>query len=301
MRVAAVDIGTNTVRLLIADSDDGRRHTSVRRLVTVTRLGLGVDAERILDPGAVRCTLSVLSEYRSAVTAAKVDAIRAVATSAVRDAADRDAFLDSAEVALGQRPEVIQGGEEARLSFRGVASGVSGEAPLLVIDPGGGSTEFVIGESEPVYAMSIETGSVRLTERHLPAHPADPAHVEAAGDEVDALVGAVLLPDLPRTVVGVGGTFTSLAAILLRLERYDPAKVHGSTFPAAAFGRLVERLAGLSLAETVAIPSLDPDRAPVLLGGSIVAARALAHVEAQKVTISEADILDGVALSLIAG
>jgi exopolyphosphatase/guanosine-5'-triphosphate,3'-diphosphate pyrophosphatase len=300
MRVAAVDIGTNTVRLLVADRDESlARLAWVRRAATVTRLGRGVDAKRSLHPEAVARTLAALEDYRGIIAEERVTAAAAVATSAVRDVVDAGPFLDVAGAALGVRPRLISGEEEARLSFLGVGSGLGAHGSLLVVDPGGGSTEFVMGDSEPSYAVSVDVGSVRLTERHLPAHPAAPGDVAAAGAEVDRVLEAVELPARPAKVVGVGGTFTSLAAILLDLPEYDPARVHGASFDTVALAAAVEQLAGMTVSETAAIPSLDPARAPVLLGGAIIVARALAHVRAAEVVVSEADILDGVALEMI--
>jgi exopolyphosphatase/guanosine-5'-triphosphate,3'-diphosphate pyrophosphatase len=296
MRVAAVDIGTNTVRLLVADRD-GDRLTWVHRLTVITRLGRGVDSQHRLHPGAVAHSMEVLEGYRQ-IIADGVDGLDAVATSAVRDSTDRESFLDEAGRVLGVRPRLISGEEEAMLSFRGVISGLGGEGPLLVIDPGGGSTEFVMGTGRPEYAVSVDTGSVRLTERRLPDHPASEHDQLAALAEVDGLLSAVHLPARPELVAGVGGTFTSLAAMLLELPEYDAARVHGAVFDSAAFRPIVHTLAGLTVAETAAIPSVDADRAEVLLGGAIVVARSLHHVGAGEVVVSEADILDGIALAI---
>jgi exopolyphosphatase/guanosine-5'-triphosphate,3'-diphosphate pyrophosphatase len=265
MRVAAVDIGTNTVRLLIARRDEKGLFVPEQRLATVTRLGRGVDAQGRLDPGAISHSIAVLDGYRKIIEAVGVDAVGGVATSAVRDAADREVFLDSAERALGTRPRLISGDEEARLSFRGVITGMTVVTPLLVIDPGGGSTEFVLGEMRPDYAISVDTGSVRLTEHHLLSRPPPARALDAARREVDALLEAVVLPAIPGTVVGVGGTFTSLAAILLDLPEYGATRIHGASFPTAQFDAIADRLATLTAADTASIPSLHPDRAPVLL------------------------------------
>lgn len=302
MRVAAVDIGTNSVRLLVAeyvagDLFGGERLEWIDRRVTVARLGEGVDGAGTLSDAAMGRTVAVLAGYGEAIRAWDVDARRAVATSATRDAANREVFVARATLALGFAPDVIDGSEEAALSFRGVTAGVVGEPPFLVIDPGGGSTEFVSGSERVDQATSVDIGSVRLTERHLPDHPATGEQLAAARSHVDALLAAAPLPAAPATVIGVGGTFTSLAAIALGLPRYEPDAVHGAAFPEDRFTDLVTRLAGLTVAETMAIPSLDPGRADVLLGGAIVVERALAAVGGNEVVVSEADILDGVALS----
>lgn len=302
MRVAAVDIGTNSVRLLVAnyiagDLFGGERLEWEDRRVAVTRLGEGVDRSGEVSEEAIGRTVAVLAGFGEAVRSWNVDAKRAIATSATRDAANREVFLARAELALGFRPEVIDGTEEAALSFRGTAAGVVGDRPLLVIDPGGGSTEFVLGSEGVEHAASVDIGSVRLTERDLPDHPASDEQVAAARRQVDSIFAAVDFPAAPGTVIGVGGTFASLAAILLDLPGYDPAATQGTAFPAGLFGGLVTRLSGLTVAETAAIPSLDPGRADVLLGGAIVVERAVARSGASEVVVSEADILDGIALS----
>lgn len=295
MRVAAVDIGTNSVRLLVADRRPDEI-SAVQRRAVVTRLGREVDATGRLHPDAVAETVDTLRVYRKIIEAEGAVSVTAVATSAVRDAQNRAVFLERVEAALGARPRAIEGDEEARLSFRGVTAGLRADGPVLVIDPGGGSTEFVIGRHEPDYVISVNTGSVRVTERHLPEHPAAEAHVAKAIADVDGSMADVRLPVRPVVVAGVGGTFTSLAAILLDLPAHDPTEVHLSRFPASDFAEIVERLASLTVEETAAIPSLDPARAPVLLGGAVVASRALAKAEADEVVVSEADILDGIVL-----
>jgi exopolyphosphatase/guanosine-5'-triphosphate,3'-diphosphate pyrophosphatase len=301
VRVGAVDIGTNTVRLLVADVARDGGLSGVARRSVVTRLGRGVDQSRRLDPDAIERTLRALDEHRDVARTAGCDAIAAVATSAVRDAADGDDFLARAGQVLGVEPSLISGEQEAALSFRGVAGGLGGERPLLVIDLGGGSTEFVLGIDDVEDAISVDIGSVRLTERCLPRHPAAHDDVARARREAAEIIGAWEPPSVPATVTGVGGTFTSLAAILLELPAYDPARVHGSTFVPRAFSDAVDRIAGLTLAEIEAIPSLEQARAPVVLGGAIVAEQALTHVGTARVTVSVADILDGLALQVAEG
>ena len=298
VKVAGVDIGTNTTRLLIADVEAGTIVRLDRRAI-VTRLGQAVDESRTLLPEAIERTVDVLAEYGEAIRGAGCEQVRAVATSAARDALNRDVFLDAAESAVGVRPVVISGDEEAALSFAGTTTGLAGAAPYLVIDPGGGSTEFVVGTGRPSYAVSVDIGSVRLTERAFPAHPALPSQVAEARSRVDELFAAeVHLPGPPGTVVGVGGTFTSLAAVHLGLLAYDSDRVHGTALALGALHDLVDRLALLTMDQTAAIPSLDPARAPVLLGGAVVAERSVRHVGAAEVMVSEHDILDGIVLSL---
>lgn len=306
MKVAAVDIGTNTTRLLIADHRhedlfDGSRLEWLDRRVTVTRLGQGVDQTGVLADAAMGRTVAVLAGYGEALRSWGVDSVRAVATSATRDAANSETFLDRAELALGVRPDVISGADEAELSFRGARSGVATDRPALVIDVGGGSTEFVQGKEQMVYAVSVDIGSVRLTERELPNAPPAEWQLAAARERADEVFESIELPGPPSAVIGVAGTFTSVAAIILGLATYDPERVHGTELTTEALASTTNRLAGMSLAELEDIPSLDPARAPVVLGGAVVAERALAITGVGTVTVSEADILDGVALSLVDG
>lgn len=297
MRVAAVDIGTNSTRLLIADLDDGHLR-EIDRQVVVTGLGRGVDAGRVLSETAIARTVEVLAGYGAAIDTLGVERARAAATSATRDAANSAAFLDRAAVALGFRPDVVDGTTEARLGFRGATLGIAGPAPYLMIDPGGGSTEFVFGTDSPQSVHSVDIGSVRLTERALPDRPADQGAVLAAAGIADAILAAVVLPGEPGTVIGVGGTYTSLSAIVMDLEVYDRGRVHGSVLTLEDLGQMVRRLAGLTVEEAAAIPSLDPARAQVILGGAVVAEAALRRSGCGEITVSETDILDGIALSL---
>jgi exopolyphosphatase/guanosine-5'-triphosphate,3'-diphosphate pyrophosphatase len=299
MKVGAIDIGTNTVRLLVAERHGGGLFPmwieDLDRRVVVSRLGQGVDASGRFAEEAIGRTIEVLGAYGSALKAWNVDMVDAVATSATRDAANRNVMLERAELALGFRPRVITGDEEAVLSFNGATVGV-GSGPHVVIDPGGGSTEFVSGIDRVDEAMSVDIGSVRLTERLLPDLPATPAQITAARLHVDKVMGDVPQAPPNASALGVGGTFTSLAAIALDLQEYDRQIVDGSVFGVEVFDGLIERIGGMTIRRIEAIPSLDPARAPVLLGGAIVAARALAAVGASQVAISGTDILDGVAL-----
>ncbi|HSG80530.1 MAG TPA: Ppx/GppA phosphatase family protein [Acidimicrobiia bacterium] len=298
MRVAAVDIGTNSTRLLIAEGTaQGLRW--IERRAIVTGLGKGVDALAWLSDERMDATTAVLQAYRQAASAAGAERIRAVATSAVRDAVNREVFLGRAEAALGVRPDLISGDAEARLSFLGATAELDGEPPYLVIDPGGGSTEFVLGTTEPDFVTSVDIGSVRLTERSLPSRPSDPLDVVAASASVEAMFWAIDLPAAPGTVVGVGGTYTSLGAIALDLPAYDRLQVHGSVLPLERLTALVGELAAMTVEETAAIPSLDPARAPVLLGGAVVAEAALRRSGSDRIVVSEADILDGIAQELL--
>ena len=298
MRVAAGDIGTNSTRLLIAEVAGGRVIPRQRRVV-VTGLGIGVDRTGCLAEEAVDRTLEVLAVFGETARAAGVAALRMVATAAVRAAVgNRETFLDRAEAALGVRPEVISGPEEAVLSFEGATGGIAGPAPYLVIDVGGGSTEFVFGSASPDSVDSIDLGSRRMTERYLPALPCSSAQLAAARRAAAEAFAGVALPGVPGTVVGVGGTYTALGAIALGLAVYDPARVHGSVVSLPALDALADRLARMTLEEMAALPSLDPARAPVLLGGAVVSAEALRRSGRGEVVVSEADLLDGIARRL---
>ncbi len=295
MRVASIDIGTNTIRLLVADVVDGAVVPRERR-AAVVGLGRGVDATGRISADAIGRAVARLTEYRDA--AGEVDRLGVVATSATRDAVNRDEFTSRAEAALGVPVRVITGADEAALSFRGAVAGVPGPGPTLVVDPGGGSTEFVLGDSEPADAVSVDIGSVRLTERLLPERPAAADRVAAASSAAAAMFAEVHLPGTPARALGVAGTYTALAAIHLGLDRYDGAAVHGTVMTVADLDRLVAMLAPLTLGETEAIPSLEEGRAPVLLGGAIVATEAARWCGLDTITVSEADLLDGLALSL---
>ncbi len=302
MRVAAVDIGTNTTRLLVADYREpdlfgGENLEWLDRRVTITRLGEGVDGSGVLSEEAIGRTVAVLAGYGEAIRAWDVTALRAIATSATRDAANRDSFLQRAALALGTRPDVITGAEEAELAFRGATALLASARPVLVIDIGGGSTEFVQGTHELEYAVSVNIGSVRLTERHLSAHPAMAEEVSAARRAADEALAAVRLPEQPAAIVGVAGTFTALAATALELDAYDPAVVDGTVLTKDDLQGLVDRFSRLTIEEIAAIPSMEPARAPVILGGAVVAERALVATGGSRLTISESDILDGVAMS----
>ncbi len=280
MRVGAVDIGTNAARLLVADVAQGTVR-QVERRVVITGLGWDVDRRRAFGEDNMVRALGILAGYRDALDGA--ERAMAVATSASRDADNRDVFFDRVEAVLGVRPVLLSGDEEAVLSFRGATLGRSGTC--LVIDPGGGSTEFVFGAGRPEYAVSIDMGSIRLTERALPSRPATGAELAAAETEVRAAFVSVQ-PGIPDTVLGLGGTFHELA----RMAGEDPVTLE-------RLDRLVVDLARLTVEETAAI-LLDPARAPVILSGAVIATEAVRLAGTGLVEVTERDILDGVALRI---
>ena len=290
---AAVDIGTNSVRLLLV-SPEGE----VGRWETVTGLGRGLRERGLLTEDSMDRTLAALRRYGELISQHRATRKRAVATSAVRDADNREDFLDRAEHALGVRPENISGEEEARLSFAGAVSDLPEANRSMVVDIGGGSTEFVwLNQDGVVEGISLELGSVRLTESVLPDRPPSRPQIQAAFSETARILGGVSLPLRPK-VVGVAGTWTSLAAIALRLETYDSDQVHHSTITAAQLAILLPELAKMTVEETAAIPSLEPARAPMILAGAVIAHEALRRLAAPQVLISESDLLDGLIYSM---
>jgi len=295
VRVAAIDLGTNSMRLLVVDDAGGELH----REAVVTGLGRGVDATGRFAADRLDATIEVVAGFAATAAALGVDRIGAVATSAARDAANGGDLLEGVAAIVGTPPEVISGEAEAALAFAGATAGRDFASPCLVIDIGGGSTEFVQDQGVSSYARSIDLGSVRLTERCLPHRPASAEEIEGARREADRLLAAVDLPDTPAVVVGVAGTFTSLAAIDAGLGAYDRDVVDGWVLADTAIGRLVAWLSGRSLAEMEAIAALDPRRAPVILAGAIIAERALAVTRQTSVVCSERDLLDGFAARLL--
>jgi exopolyphosphatase / guanosine-5'-triphosphate,3'-diphosphate pyrophosphatase len=305
MKVAAVDCGTNSLRLLIAESKPEGGLVDLDRQTEIVRLGQGVDATGEFHPDALKRTFAVTERYAKLITDAGVptDKIRFVATSASRDAKNRDGFFEGIKSRLGVLPDVISGDAEARLSFTGALSRVSPEGdPVLVMDIGGGSTEFIVGSSAGVMAsaISLDIGSVRLTERFLKVNP--PAeddlaraaeHVDRMLEESDVDFGSI------GTWIGVAGTATTLAGVYLELEHYDRDRVHGSRIPRQDVGGLLRRLSGMTVAQIRSLPSMHPDRADVITGGTLVAARVAERLGVPHLLVSESDILDGIALAML--
>lgn len=295
MSVAGIDIGSNSVRLLILD-DAGNQ---LERRTAVTGLGRGVDATRRFRDDTVAATLDVIRTYSATMQHHNVSRVRAVATSASRDADNGDDLVDAIDEIIGMKPEIIGGEEEAGLAFTGAVANTDGEPPFLVIDIGGGSTEFVFGVDSPSYAMSVEIGSVRLTDRKLPDRPPSTTQMTDAATHADALFSSVQLPGVPRTVIGVAGTFTSLAAINLGLSVYDRDAVHGTELSKGEVKELITELSTLTIEETASIPSLDPKRAPVLLAGAVLVDSAARVAMTESILISEYGLLNALATSLL--
>jgi len=301
VRVAAVDCGTNSVRLLIADVDH-RIKTDVQREMRVVRLGEGVDATGELAPAAIERTRIALVAYASTCRSLGVESIRMVATSATRDAFNRSAFTRMVQDVLGVDPEVISGEQEAALSFDGATRTLdAADGPFLVIDVGGGSTELVLGTSEVDAALSVDVGSVRLTERHLRDDPPTPEQVAAARADVDEALSRVrtAVPvEKARTTVGLAGSVTTVAALALELPAYDSERIHLSRIPAAAVQSVTAALLASSRRERAELPVVHPGRADVIAAGALVLATLVDGIGIPEVLISEFDILDGIAWSV---
>ena len=304
--VAAIDCGTNSLRLLIARPQPGGGLEDLDRRTEIVRLGQGVDATGEFHPDALRRTFAVVDQYAKLIKDAGVppDRVHFVATSASRDARNRDEFFDGVQQRLGVPPDVISGDKEAQLSFLGALSRVrpTGE-PVLVMDIGGGSTELITGSArgELHSAISLDIGSVRLTERYLKINPPAPDDLERAARYVDQLLessgvdfGSV------GTWIGVAGTATTLAGVYLQLEQYDRERVHGSTIPREGIAALLHTLRSLTVEEIRALPSMHPQRADVITGGALIVARIATRTSVDELIISESDILDGIALELMA-
>lgn len=304
-RVAAIDCGTNSIRLLIAEPDGSGGLKDLVRRLEIVRLGQGVDASGEFHPDALERTFAAVDRYAELIKKADVEVenVHFVATSATRDARNRDSFFTGINERLGVLPDVISGDTEARLSFNGALSRVTpaGE-PVLVMDIGGGSTELITGSAagELHDAISIDVGSVRVTERFLKQNPAADDDLARAAEYIDDLLaGSGIDFASIGTWIGVAGTATTLAGVYLGLEHYDRERVHGASIPLPAITELLHRLAGLTVEEIRALPSMQPGRADVITGGALVESRVAGRLTVENLIVSESDILDGIALQLI--
>jgi len=290
-RVAAVDIGTNSTRLLVADID-GESVRELARRLEITRLGEGVDERHILLPQAIARVRNVLAEYRRAAEEAGADRTLAFATSAVRDAENGEAFLGEIEWSYAFKTRLLAGDEEALLTFRGVSAGRDVAPGTIVIDVGGGSTELILGDAAGVaFYTSLDLGCVRLTERFGTDFGAAAAHVR------DMLAGSVPAEVRPRAAIGVAGTITTIATLDLGLEEEDPDTVHGHSLSAETVAAWTARLEGMSVEEIRALRGMHPDRAPVIAAGAVVVRETLAHFGLDTLEVSEHDIMHGAALA----
>jgi exopolyphosphatase / guanosine-5'-triphosphate,3'-diphosphate pyrophosphatase len=321
--VAAVDCGTNSIRLLIAEPNGTGGLVDLERRTEIVRLGQGVDATGAFHPDALARTFTAVEEYAKLIRQAQVpvDRIHFVATSATRDVRNREEFFAGVRERLGVTPDVITGDQEAQLSFTGALSRVRPEGePALVMDIGGGSTEFIVGSAagEMSFAISLDIGSVRVTERFLKSSPPTANELAAAAAYVDGLLesSAVDFASV-GTWIGVAGTATTLAGVYLELAKLargttplnprgatphgnDRERVHGASIPLADLAALLRRLSTMTADEIRALPSMHPGRADVITGGTLIASRVAVHVPVPDMIVSESDILDGIALELLA-
>ena len=296
MRVAGIDIGTNTTRLLVADVVDGRIAGELHRESRITRLGEGVDARGRLLPAPIARVRNVLADYRRSLESLGAERVLAIATSAMRDAENGEAFLGEVEWSYGFATRLLSGDEEALLTRRGVASGRQLRAGTLVIDLGGGSTELVLDG----WHESLELGSVRHTERFLASDPPTAEELARCAADARALLAERVsgtIREQTTAAVAVAGTVTTLAALDLGLERYDRDRVDGHRLSAAAVRVQLERLAALPLAERRLLPAMEPERAPVIVAGTVILAELLDAFSLDGVDVSEHDVLDGAALA----
>lgn len=302
--VAAIDCGTNSVRLLVAevaaDGSIGER----ARLMRIARLGEGVDRTGAFSAAALGRTFQVLDEYAEVLARESVEQVRFVATSASRDVSNREAFTAGVLARVGVLPEVISGEEEAALSFLGAVRGLPAGAvrlPALVVDIGGGSTEFVRGSADVDSSVSIDVGCVRMTERHLHGDPPTAAEVEAARADIAGLVeradGLIGLSGA-RTMVGLAGSVTTVAAMALGLDRYDAEALHGCLVGGDQVAEATERLVAMTRAERAALPYMHPGRVDVIAAGAMILSAAMLLGGYAQVRVSETDILDGIVYRL---
>ncbi len=305
MRVAAVDIGTNSVRLLVADVDgtgrNERLHTIDRR-TRITRLGQDVNRTRRLDADAIARTLDVLREYRDVIAGHGATKVRAAATSASRDATNRSDFFDPAEELLGVRPELLSGEEEAALEFSGATNGLGEPEPYLVVDVGGGSTEFIAGGAEPEGLISIDVGCVRLTEQYLHSDPPTPEELSVAvsvvRDHLADVDRAVPGAGRAKTLIGTAGTVWTMGAIELGIDAGESERIHHLRLPRAAAEDIFRTLATEPIERRRHNPGLEPGRVDVIVGGVIVVVTVMRYWGYDELLVSEADILDGLARSI---
>ncbi|WP_232677497.1 exopolyphosphatase [Nocardioides sp. R-C-SC26] len=306
--IAAIDCGTNTIKLLIAEIAPDAGLVERVRAAHMVRLGEGVDRTGRLDDQALVRTFAAVDDFAGLITKHGVERIRFCATSASRDAENAEVFTDGVRARLGVEPEVVSGAEEAALAFGGAVRHLradldSAPGPVLVVDIGGGSTELILGDpsaATPESAFSMDIGSVRLHERHLHSDPPSAAEIAAVRADIDAgLAACPVDPAQAPTVVGVAGTVTTVAAGVLGLAAYDRAAIDRSRLPVEAVGSHVAGLVAMTVAERRALPWMHPGRADVIGAGALILERVLARATTTELLVSEADILDGIAWSLV--
>jgi exopolyphosphatase/guanosine-5'-triphosphate,3'-diphosphate pyrophosphatase len=298
-RVAVIDIGSNSTRLLVADVEEGRV-TPVERRSTVTRLGRGVDLSGQLAAEAIEAACAAVDPYVATLQELGAEKVDAIATSAVRDASNGSAFVAELRERFALSARVLDGEEEARLTYLGATSETAPEVPTLVVDIGGGSTELIVGEGREIgWHVSLQAGVVRHTERHLVSDPPTPVELEALAADLSGLIeDATAAAPGAEAGIAVAGTPTSLAAIELELEPYDPRRVHGHLLELRSIQRMLSRLAATPLAERREIRGLHADRAPTIVAGVVILVEAMRAFGLERITVSEHDILYGAAIAL---
>ncbi len=301
-RVAVVDVGSNSTRLLVADVADGRV-APIDRRSTVTRLGRGVDLTGRLSAGAIEDACVAIRSYVTAIEELGADTVEAIATSAVRDAENGSAFVAELRERFALSPRVLDGEEEARLTYLGATSENPPAEPTLVVDIGGGSTEMIVGTgSEISFHTSLQAGVVRHSERHVASDPPTAVELEALASDVRGLIEAAVGTGVEADAgIAVAGTPTSLASIELGLEPYDPAQVHGHVLSLPSIQRMLSRLASAPLAERVEIRGMHPDRAPTIVAGVVILVETMRAFGLDKIAVSEHDILYGASIAAASG
>lgn len=301
-RVAAIDVGTNSTRLLVAEqAADGFR--SLDRRMTITRLGQGVESRRALAPDALKRTLATIADYAAACGEYGVTRLRVTGTSAVRDAHNREEFFEAVRLLTGAEPELLSGDAEARATFLGTLSDLDESGPVLVVDIGGGSTELISGTGEPASIVSLDVGCVRMLEKHLHSDPPSPEELDALRSEVtELLAGARAELDVPpgARMIGVAGTVTQLATLKAGTLVYDPDVTHHSVLSHGDVRRLTRRLASLPYDKRRAVKGLEPGRVDVIVAGAAILQCVMEVFDAAEVLVSEKDILDGLVIELLA-
>ena len=301
MRVAAIDCGTNSLRLLIADIDRNNFREITREMLVV-RLGQGVDQNKAFAPEAIERTLAGVRQYSDLIRSKGVERIRFCATSATRDATNRDLFIEGVREILGVAPEVIPGTQEAELSFIGATKELGiVQAPFLVVDIGGGSTEFVLGTQGVTAAASVNVGCVRMSERHLTSQPPTAVQLIRATQDIDSAImsaGEVVAFREAQTLIAVAGTATTVAAAALGLDHYDRYAIHRSRISAERVHEVSAMFAGMTRDQIAALGYMHPGRVDVITSGALVLSRVMTLTGAEGFVASESDILDGIAWSL---
>lgn len=300
-RVAAIDCGTNSIRLLIADIDNGN-FREVSRTMEIVRLGQGVDKTKSFHPDAIDRTLAAVQLFSAEISKRGATKIRFCATSATRDATNRDLFIDGVESILGIKPEVIPGEEEAALSFIGAIKELAlSDGPFLVVDIGGGSTEFVYGTEKVEFAKSVNIGCVRMSERHFTSAPPTPGSIVEAISDIDEAI-AVAAKAVPitkaKTLIAVAGTATTVAAAALNLDNYDRYAIHLSRISAEKTLAVAKRFQGMERSEIENLGYMHTGRVDVIAAGSLVLSQIMLATGAKEFVASESDILDGMAWSI---